>query len=1077
MRSILRLPSERRGAARRRVGCALGVAGMVAAGLGLHPVAQAQPAGVPLVDETFTGAAADSEFLGYGPACLTGAPEAPTPPTGPHPLTGCPPGGAGPLPPNNAAPHGYLRLTTADNDQSAAVLYDHALPANQGVVVTFDQWQYGSTTARSADGISFFLIDGAAELTAPGAFGGSLGYAQKLPDNNPANEFLPGVDHGYLGVGLDVLGNFFGDWEHRGNGCETRSPAGTPIRESEPNKVTLRGPGDGTEGYCFLTSTAENLNSPTGPWPSTLPGQLHGPTTAIPPNATPQEAEALLEESRRTVQVEVSPGPNPTVTVRIDFRDGRGFQQVLSTPAPQPVPASYKFGLAASTGLWTDVHLIRNVTVHPAAELPRLNLVKQVAREPEVPLPLVPGQQVPYQYVVTNSGNTPLTDVAVRDDRVPEITCPRATLAVGASMTCTGTYAVTAADATAGRVHNVAGASGRSNGTEVDAPPAEMTLPVQRGPGLRIEKTADDTRAYRVGEVVEYRYTVTNTGPVEITGLTLDDDHVTGITCAAETLAPEGRDGDSTECRGTYTVTAQDADTGYVTNQVTAAGRANGDDVRSPEAEATVGVANSLVLLLDKSVDDSRAYEVGETVPYEYRVTNSGDLEITGLTVVDDRVTGITCDATTLAPDAFTTCRGTYTVREEDAAEGGVVNLAFARGRSGSRETVSEPDSAEIQIITPGAPRLSVVKEVQDPREYRVGEEVAYVYTVTNTGDREITGIRVDDDRVERVTCEDTTLASGVATTCRGTYTITEEDAAEGSVVNVARALGESGGTDVVSPPDTALVEVTGRRPGLSVDKQVDDDRTYQAGDVVTYRYVVRNTGGTTLTGVRIEDDRVATVTCPDTTLEPGEDTTCTGTYVVTEADAEAGSVTNTARAVGDLDGSEVRSEPDTARIGVGGGGEPGLTVDKRVDDDRTYRAGEVVTYRYVVTNTGDSALARVVVRDDRVGRVVCPSTTLEPGDDMTCTGAYTVTAADARRGRITNTAVATAEGGVRSEPDSVTVQVEGKPCEGKHCKPCDGGHGKPCHGHGKDCHGKPGDRGDRGREAATSCRRDGASA
>ncbi|MYT82496.1 MULTISPECIES: hypothetical protein [unclassified Streptomyces] len=235
----------------RLTGAALGVLGLVSTGLGLAttPV-QAQPVGVPLVNETFTGATADSEFEAFGPACLTGAPQAPAPGPGTHPLTGCPTGASGPVPPNDAVPNGYLRLTDASNDQSAAVLYNHALPANQGLVTTFDQWQYGGTTNPPADGISFFLIDGAASLTAPGAFGGSLGYAQKLPNDDPDEEFLPGVNHGYVGVGLDVLGNYFGDWEHRGNGCANRSPAGTEFRIPAPgaNMVTVRGPGNGTEG-------------------------------------------------------------------------------------------------------------------------------------------------------------------------------------------------------------------------------------------------------------------------------------------------------------------------------------------------------------------------------------------------------------------------------------------------------------------------------------------------------------------------------------------------------------------------------------------------------------------------------------------------------------------------------------------------------------------------------------------------------------------------------------------------------------------------------------------------------------
>ncbi|MFF1840070.1 hypothetical protein ACFVXE_38970, partial [Streptomyces sp. NPDC058231] len=523
---------------------------------------------------------------------LTGAPQAPAPGPGTHPLTGCPAGATGPVPPNNAAPNGYLRLTDASNDQSAAVLYNHALPAAQGLVTSFDQWQYGGTTNPPADGISFFLIDGAASLTSPGAFGGSLGYAQKLPNDNPNETFLPGVNRGYVGVGLDVLGNYFGDWEHRGNGCATRSPAGTQFRIPAPgaNMVTVRGPGDGTEGYCFLDATTSNFST-TGPWPSTLPGQLHGPTTSVPPTSTPQEAEALLEPSRRTVTVEVSPSPSPVITVAIDFHDGRGSQEVLSTPAPQPVPDTYKFGFAASTGLFTDVHLIRNLTVHPAAALPQLNLVKQVSQDPPLAAPLTPGTEVPYEYVVTNSGNTPITDLVVSDDRVTGVDCPQNTLAVGETITCTGNYTVTAADATAGSLTNTATAQGQAGTTPVTSPPDEVTLPVQSGPGIRLEKSADDTQVYQVGDVVPYTYTVTNTGPQELTGVGVTDDRVTGVTCATTTLAPAGQAGDSTTCTGTYIVSRADAERGSVTN--TAVATAEDGSVRSNQDQARITVEKS----------------------------------------------------------------------------------------------------------------------------------------------------------------------------------------------------------------------------------------------------------------------------------------------------------------------------------------------------------------------------------------------------------------------------------------------------------------------------------------------------
>lgn len=321
--------------------------------------------GTPLVRETFTGATANPLFRAFGSACLTGAARGATPSPGEHALAGCSTEPIGPAPPGSAAPLGYLQLTDAGRDLRGAVLYNSPIPASRGLEVTFDQWQYNNNTAfPPADGISFFLTDGAEPLTTPGPFGGSLGYAQKLLDDNPANPFLPGVSHGYLGVGLDVLGNFFGDWEHRGNGCERRSPAGTIFRVPAPgpNMVTVRGPGNGHVGYCFLTATTSNFTT-TGPWPSTLPGELQGPLTNIPPNATPEEAQRLLEPARRTVRIQITPAPSPRVFIDLDFHDGRGFQRVLDFDAPEPVPATYRFGFGASTGLFTDVHLLRNVSV------------------------------------------------------------------------------------------------------------------------------------------------------------------------------------------------------------------------------------------------------------------------------------------------------------------------------------------------------------------------------------------------------------------------------------------------------------------------------------------------------------------------------------------------------------------------------------------------------------------------------------------------------------------------------------------------------------------------------------------
>ncbi|MFF8770354.1 hypothetical protein [Kitasatospora sp. NPDC015120] len=960
--------------------------------------------GTPLLNETFTGATADPRFTAVGSACLTGAPIG-VPGPGSHPLTGCPAVQVGPVPPHNGAPHGYLQLTDAGFDEAGAVLFDQALPAGNGLDVTFDQWQYGSTTpAHPADGISFFLVDGDTELTHPGAFGGSLGYAQKLPDDNPNLTFLPGVDRGYLGVGLDVLGNYFGDWEHRGNGCATRSPAGTGIHVPAPgaNMVTVRGPGDGTTGYCFLTATTSNFTT-TGPWPSTLPGTLQGPLTVMPPGVTPAQAETLLEPSRRRVNVHLTPAPNPVLTVSVDFNNGTGSHQVLSTPAPQPVPSTYKFGFAGSTGAFTDVHLIRNVTVTTDQPLPALNLVKQVRR----PLPglITVGTELQYEFVVTNSGNVAIDNLGVNDPKVGPVSCPVVVLNPGATVTCTATYLVTAADAQAGQVPNTAVATGTADGSPITSPPASDNVPVVAPPGIDLSKHVDAPGPFAVGDVVPYSYVVKNTGGVPVDGLVVTDDRVAGVTCDATTLAPAGSPGDSTVCHGSYTVTQADADAGQVINNALAQGVADGAPITSPPAQATVPVVSTSSLGLTKQPSTPGPVHEGDTVTYTYTVTNTGTTTVNALAVADDHVTPVTCSATTLLPAQSTTCSGSYVVTAADAVAGQVINVATANGLNPQGLPVESPP-AQATVVVAGVASLSLSKLADTAGPVNVGDTITYTYTVTNTGTAAVHDLTVIDDRVSPVTCTATTLAAGESTTCTGSYVVTTVDAVAGQVINVATATAlDPQGLPVVSPPAQETVPVTSVA-GLSLTKRASTAGPVNVGDTITYTYTVTNTGTAAVNSLTVTDDRVSPVTCTATTLAAGESTTCTGSYVVTAADAVAGSVTNHATANGlDPQGLPVVSPPAQETVPVTS--VAGLSLTKRASTAGPVNVGDTITYTYTVTNTGTAAVNSLTVTDDRVSPVTCTATTLAAGESTTCTGSYVVTAADAVAGSVTNHATA----------------------------------------------------------------------
>ena len=76
-------------------------------------------------------------------------------------------------------------------------------------------------------------------------------------------------------------------------------------------------------------------------------------------------------------------------------------------------------------------------------------------------------------------------------------------------------------------------------------------------------------------------------------------------------------------------------------------------------------------------------------------------------------------------------------------------------------------------------------------------------------------------------------------------------------------------------------------------------------GDVVTYTFHVTNTGNVTVSAVAIDETAFSgtgtppAATCPPGPLAPTQSVDCTATYTVTQADIDAGSITNTAHGAG----------------------------------------------------------------------------------------------------------------------------------------------------------------------------------
>ncbi len=89
------------------------------------------------------------------------------------------------------------------------------------------------------------------------------------------------------------------------------------------------------------------------------------------------------------------------------------------------------------------------------------------------------------------------------------------------------------------------------------------------------------------------------------------------------------------------------------------------------------------------------------------------------------------------------------------------------------------------------------------------------------------------------------------------------------------------------------------------------------------------------------------------------------------------------------------------------------VSLDKTAVPSTVTKAGEVITYTYIVKYTQSGLNFNVQVSDMTIsisdapldGPIVCPKTVLANGESVTCTATYTVTEADIAAGGVTNKA------------------------------------------------------------------------
>jgi uncharacterized repeat protein (TIGR01451 family) len=207
---------------------------------------------------------------------------------------------------------------------------------------------------------------------------------------------------------------------------------------------------------------------------------------------------------------------------------------------------------------------------------------------------------------------------------------------------------------------------------------------------------------------------------------------------------------------------------------------------------------------------------------------------------------------------------------------------------------------------------------------------------------------------------------------------------------------------------------------GITISKSATPASYDHVGQEIHYSYTVTNTGSFfMLHDVTVTDDHIsAPIHCLATVLAPGASTTCTAVYAVTQADLDAGHVTNTAVARGTTPNDDVLPSDPVNEI-VHAIQRPAISIVKTASVHSFDAAGLLITYFYRVTNTGNVTLT-AAARDKNAAPVVCPRSVLPPGRSMTCRSYHFVTAADVAAGHIPNVGIATGKA-----PDGTEVHAD----------------------------------------------------
>ena len=433
-------------------------------------------------------------------------------------------------------------------------------------------------------------------------------------------------------------------------------------------------------------------------------------------------------------------------------------------------------------------------------------------------------------------------------------------LSIGESWTYEATYELQQSDIDNGFVQNQASATASSIGDNTPVSddsddnsllenditnttlPAELCLPAPSIGAIKQGQLIDEDVDGCIDSIL-FTFTVTNTGNVDLQNIVLNDPLLGGDVPGPVNGTDNGGDGilsvgESWSYEATYTLTDIDKGNGVVNNQATVTASSVGDNTPvadlSDDNSLTEDQLTTVVLPVDLcapmpdlaliktgTLVDLNADGCNETILYSFRVLNTGGMDLQSIVVTDPLLGG-----NINGPIANTDEKNDgilsvgeswnyeilYAITQQDIVMGSVTNQATATGASvGNNQDVSDfsdddswleddPTNTSVpnDVCTLGGATIGLIKTgaLADTNNDECPESILYTFSVTNTGEFELTDVQLTDQQLLGGTIagpvdgtdngNDGVLSIGETWTYSATYPISEQDVLNGFVTNQA---------------------------------------------------------------------------------------------------------------------------------------------------------------------------------------------------------------------------------------------------------------------------------------------------